>query len=186
MEAALGWIGELIGWFAAWIPRLEIILATERGVKFVRGKKVVQIGPGLRWYWPAMTEIKTCHVNRQALLLDPLTLTTKDQKSVIAGGIVVYTIDDVEKYLVENYDADEAIEDVASSTLKEAITTHSFEDLCEIGPDLDKLLTRLVRSSLRSYGVKVEYARMRDFAATRVISLVGSSGNAIPLSEIDD
>ena len=47
-------------------------------------------------------------------------------------------------------------------------------------------LDRLVRSSLRSYGVKVEYARMRDFAATRVISLVGSSGNAIPLSEIDD
>lgn len=174
MAGVFGWISDLLQWFGAWIPRLLIVRTTQGGVKFVRGKCVKVIVPGLAVYWPLVTAVEITHVARQAIDLPNQTLTTRDGRSVIVSGVVVYSIRDVKKFLVDNYDSHAAIAEVALSAVRHVVISSDFESLCRGGRVLDARLRAEARKSLKSFGVDVEYVRLSDLSACRVVSLVGS------------
>src|SRR5687767_7625993 len=123
----LDWINTLAQWLGAWFPRWVIVRRREKLVKFRPGSPVLVYEPKagrasrIVFYWPAFTEVLPVFVGRQTLSLPPQTLTTKDGASVVATGVVVFTIEDVERYLVENWDSDEAIAEVAGAALRKAI-----------------------------------------------------------------
>lgn len=177
MEGALNWIGELVEYLGSWIPRPEIVRATERGVAFWFGKWVRVVNPGWRLNWPALMELETTPVVRQVLDLEPQTLMTKDGRPVIAGGVVVFKIQDVRAYLVENYDADDAIGEVASAALRDAIVGRSLEEIQETDgrKSIDKRLSSIAQEALTPFGVVVEYVRLTHFAEAQVINYVGAS-----------
>ena len=112
MNAAFAWISDFVNLFISFFPHLIIVKKIESGVKFVRGKHVKILKPGLRWYWPLVTEQEVVVVVRQVTNLAPQTLMTKDGKTVIASAVVVYRVSNIEAFLVENHDADEAIGEV--------------------------------------------------------------------------
>ena len=118
---ALTWLSEIIQWLGEFIPRWIIIRTTHGGVKFVRGKRVVVLYPGIRWYWPIVTELITYPTARQTTPLRAQTLTTIDGKVVAVGGMIVYEIEDIEKLLAHSYDADQTIEDLALTAISAVV-----------------------------------------------------------------
>ena len=120
---------QFIQLLVSFIPRFTVVRKTDRGVKFVRGKKVKVLEPGLRWYWPLVTEIEVVNVQRQVLKLPVQTLYTSDEKTVIAGGVVVYSIEDIYKYLVENYDAEDSIAEVAAACLRDIVISKTVKEI---------------------------------------------------------
>lgn len=52
MGEVVGWLGALIEWLAAWVPRLVHIDVRERGVRFVRGMEPCLVEPGLCFSGP--------------------------------------------------------------------------------------------------------------------------------------
>ena len=72
MGEALAWVGQIFEWVGRFIPRWVIIPPTRGGIKFVHGSKVVPLGPGIHWYWPAVTEYHEYPVARQGVDLDAL------------------------------------------------------------------------------------------------------------------
>lgn len=156
MADALAWIGELARWLASWIPRLVIVKANYLLVKFVRGKHVRVVQPGLAIYWPLVTVAKPVFVARSVMNLTNQTLTTKDGRVLVVSGVVAFQISDV-----------------ALSSIKHVIVEATYEQLLGEQQALDARLTRRTRSALRSFGVEVEYVRLTDFAPARALSIAG-------------
>src|SRR5579859_4527310 len=95
MESALAWIGKIADWLGQWIPRWVIFDTTMGGVKFIRGKRAVPLGPGVHFYWPATTILDTYPTARQTDDLRSQTVVTADDKVIVVSGQIVYEVTDV-------------------------------------------------------------------------------------------
>ncbi len=124
-------------------------------------------------YWPIITTLETVIVTRQVLDLPIQTLITKDMKSIIISGTIVYTITDVYKYLVDNYDAIDSINEMCRAAIKDVVTSYTLEEI-QTNQDetIYNILTNTARTSLSSFGVDVEYAKLTDFSWCFVLNIV--------------
>lgn len=175
MDAAFAWLSELVNWVGKFFPRLKIIRITHMGVAFVHGSRVKILTPGLIWWWPLVTEITVIPVVRQLSHLAPQTLCTKDGKTVVCGGIIIYTVTDIEQYLVNNEDAPEAIGEVSLAVIREVVVTHTFSEIQEGRKALDAILTVEASAALKDFGVTVLHMRLSDFAPAFALSLISNS-----------
>lgn len=180
METAFSWIGEIAQWLGRWIPQILIVRATHAGIKFVRGKKVKEMQPGVHIYWPIMTEVEIFPTARQTHNLPAQVMLTSDRHPVVCGGIVVYTINDIVAALSKNWDVEDTINDIAQTAVISVITAWTLEELIsKINTDIEKELTKATRERLKEYGVKVHKSALTDFSTCRVIRLVGDGGQQI-------
>lgn len=184
MGAAFGWIGELIEWFADLFPRFTIVRKTHGGVAFVAGKYIREVKPGLYWWWPAITELEVYPVKFQTLDLPTQTLTTSDNKSVIAGAVVGYVVKDIKTALTEQWDLADTIGDLCAGAVSDFVTEKEFNWINSNRAVAKRHLTKALTEVLSEYGVGVRYARLTDFAQCRVISMIG--GSTAVLEEDDE
>lgn len=163
----------------SWIPRLVIVQANQKGIAYVRGKNIRILEPGLRVYWPIVTNIVIKPVVRQTIHLPSQTLTTKDRKAVTCGGSIVYRINDIQKYLVNTDDAPEAIAETCMAAIRKVIKSKTYDSIMlNIASDsLDETLTSQARNMILEFGAEAIYLRLSDFALARVINLTGNLSN---------
>jgi regulator of protease activity HflC (stomatin/prohibitin superfamily) len=173
MDSALAWVGQLAQWFGQFFPRWIILNTTEGAVKFVGGKRVVLLGPGIHWFWPARTEVKAWVVARQSVNLPSQTVTTKDGKVIAVGGLLIFRITDAMKLIADTWDPDQTIKDIAAGALHEVCSLSTWEEL-RTG-DLTTVLRRTLRRRLRPFGVKVIHATLTDLAPCRVLKIFQSA-----------
>jgi regulator of protease activity HflC (stomatin/prohibitin superfamily) len=126
METALGWLGDVFRFLLSLVPRLLIVRATHRAVKFARGKHARVLLPGLHFYWPLVTEVEIVPVIRQTVDLVPQYLTTADGAPVAVSGIVVYEVDDVLRLLTECFDYDAMIRSFSLAAIKRVVANNDF------------------------------------------------------------
>ena len=180
MDAALGWLGQVVEALLQFIPQLKIIRATHEGVRWKRGKFLCRMKSGLHIWWPLVTEIEEIVVARQTLNMSVQTLETKDHKQVIAEGFVVYRIHDVVKAIGKrNFDVDSTICDIAQAAIVEFVMSHSLSELKEgiadRDSDLSRKLTTDCRKQLRQFGVSIQRCGFTDFSTTKVYRMIGNS-----------
>jgi regulator of protease activity HflC (stomatin/prohibitin superfamily) len=179
VDGALAWIGKIADWIGSFIPRWEIINTTHGGVKFVRGREVVALGPGWHLWWPLTTNLRTYPTARQTVNLRAQTLVTADDHTIAVAGMVVYRIRDIEAILARTYDPDNTIEEIALAVVNQVCCRMTWDDLKtahETG-SLDTLLRLGVRRELRRYGVAVLKTTLTDLAPCRVIKLLQAKGD---------
>lgn len=170
IEQAFGWLGEIARFVGSLIPRLLVVQKSHRAVKYVHGKNVVLLEPGLHVYWPLVTPVEMCAVVRQVINLPTQLLETRDGTPVAAGGVIEYEIKDAVRFLAELENGYEAIAAVALASVRQVITASVHGDEPEL---LDEELTVAVKRDLRSYGVRVRRARLSDLARVRPVHLTG-------------
>lgn len=177
MATGFEWIGEALTWVADWLPRPRIVCLNEGGVQFWFGSRVRVVKPGWRLDWPAIATLEIIPVARQVLNLEPSTLTTADGHAVIAGGVVIFKVADVRKYLVDNIDADEGIAEAARMALRDAVVGKSFQEIQESDgrKKVDTRLTAAAQATLEPFGVSVERLSLTDFAKAQVLNVVGAA-----------
>lgn len=174
----LDWIGQLAQWIGAWVPQWVIVRPRERLIKLRPRSPVLiyEAKPGranrIVFYWPVFTHVLPIFVGRQTLSLPPQTLTTKDGAPVVATGVVVFSIEHVERYALENWDSDEAIAEVAGAALRKAVIGKTFDEIQGGRAEIDNVISREVTKLVEPFGVKIEYARLVSFAKAKVLNLV--------------
>lgn len=179
MEAAFAWVGYVVDWIGAWIPRMKIVRSTHAGVRFKRGRDPSLIEPGLCWYWPMTTEVEIIPVARQTHNLPTQSLTTKDGKKVIVGGVVVYAVKDVVAAIANNWDVSATINDITMCAITHVITKQNYAAILENLTDkVQSDLTKETRKKLAAYGIRVYRTSVTDFSTAVVIRNIGG-GNVI-------
>lgn len=165
-------LGQFLTAILGVIPRLVIIRATHRGIKFKLGKFPKELRPGLHVYWPLVTQVDLVVVARQTNTLQPQVLQTLDKKSIVACGYVVFGVGDVVLAAGErNWDYDATVNDIARSAIMDIVTTHNWSDLTGIGTKL----TSACRKKLKPFGINVRKAGFTDLCECRVYRVVGGS-----------
>jgi regulator of protease activity HflC (stomatin/prohibitin superfamily) len=179
MDSALAWIGQLANWFGQFVPRWIILNTTEGAVKFVGGSRAVLLGPGIHWFWPARTEIKSWVVARQSINLATLTVTTRDGKVIAVGGLLIFRISDAMKLIAETWNPDQTIRDIAASVVHEVCSRSTWDELQQAKNNgaLGRDLRRMMRKRLDTFGVQVIGATLTDFAPCRVLKVLQSVSN---------
>jgi regulator of protease activity HflC (stomatin/prohibitin superfamily) len=169
------WLSDIITALLEFVPRRVIIRATHAGVKWrVRGGPV-EMKPGWRIWWPLLSDIEVIPVARQTLNTETQALMTKDGKQVVAGGVVIYSINDIVKAIGErNYDVDETVNDISQAEIVSVITSWDFDSLlAEISGDVEDQLTESCRREMHKYGVYIHRAALTDFSSCKAINLLG-------------
>jgi len=172
------WLSELAGFVGSLFPRLVIVKKTHAAVKFVRGAKVVELVPGVHFYWPLVTEYLEIPRVRQTVNLSTQVVLTHDRKPVAASGIIVYEVSDAVKALSNSYDVDDTIGDVGLTAVATVLATHTLAELLETfrEGDLTRELTKTCRSRLYQFGVKVRQCALTDLSTCQVVTLLGQGG----------
>ena len=130
-----------------WVPRVVIVRSTHGGVKWranLTNDKfdVIELKPGLHWYWPLTSECELIVTARRPVDIPTMSLLTRDGHSVIVSAAVVFRINNVTAALGEkNWDVDSTLVDVAQSVIFRAIRKRLFEDL--VAGDVDELINEL-------------------------------------------
>lgn len=177
MENAFAWLSEIVNWVGKFIPRWEIVPTTHGAVKFVRGSRVVSLGAGMHWYWPATTQFTSHPTARQAVDLRSQTLMTSDDVTIVAGGLVVYEIKNIEKIVAHTYDPDTTIRDITISVIHDALCSKTYADIRakQIDGSLAREMRREAASQLDRYGVRVIRTTLTDLAKCRVYKVLQST-----------
>lgn len=174
MSEAFAWLGQLFEWFGQFVPRWKIVRATHGGVKFVNGKNVQTVQPGIIWYWPVTTEIEIIPTARDTINLQSQTVTTADDKPILLSAMVVVEVRDAVKLLTATHDPGGLVADVALTAIYGVVGGFAWEEIKtkQRTGELDKQLRLQTRRQLEKYGVYVVDVMLTDFAPCRVIRLV--------------
>lgn len=176
MESAFAWLGQIFEALLQFFPRRTIIRATHAGVKWRWRGDPVELKSGVRWYWPLLTDIETHVVARQTVNTRTQALVTKDNKQVVVGGVVIYSINDIVQAIGKlNWMPDDTVRDIAQAAIVKEIVALTYGEVLEgIGSDqVEQDLTTRCRKMLRQYGIYVHRAALTDFSPCRTLNLLG-------------
>jgi len=175
VSIGLDWINDVAYWVGDLIPQWDLLQIDEGGVKYLPGGKVRVLKPGIYWWWPVTTNVVTIDIKRQTLTFGQ-RLTTKDEVAVQCNTVIVFTINDVEKALVDTFDFEDTVGEVAQKLTIRPIMSRTFEQICTDMADSNEMrneVTRAARSLLSDYGVEVLDGYVCDFTETKVFSHEG-------------
>ena len=170
---AFDFINDIMRWFERFVPHWALLDPTEGGVKFTQSKAPVLLVPGkIYWWWPVVSNVYTIDIKRQTMTITQ-RLTTKDEFTVMVTIVIVFTIDDVLKALVDTRDFEDTISEVGEKLVVKPITSRDFSDTLLRLSDSNELnneVKRIARSTLGEFGVNVVDGYVSNFAATQVFS----------------
>jgi regulator of protease activity HflC (stomatin/prohibitin superfamily) len=174
LEAALNWIGLIAETVIRLFPHLKIVTVTQGGIKMRRGHEISVLGPGLHWYWPTITVINVVTTVRDTQDLAGQTFTTKDGKVVLASGMVMYSVNDVEKLLTSSPDYVSTISDVCMNCIHDCFIKYEWEQLRAgiLDGTIGKELKKAASEELRPFGIKIISLGLKDLAPVRVMKIV--------------
>ena len=162
----------LTNWWLELKP-IVIIRDYEEAVLLRFGKFKQVLKPGLHFKIPMFDEVIDQHVVVTALSLDAQSLYTKDKQNIVVKGLVKYKIADVKIFLLEVYDAQDAISDMSQSIIKNVIMSMTLEECTDV--ELDNTLTKKVRVEAKKWGVEVQQVTLTDLAPIRSIRLINDN-----------
>lgn len=174
------WIGYTAEWFGSFFPRILHVKCTHGCVLF-SGSKAKVLNPGMHVYFPVYSEPVLYPIKRQTVNLPGQVITLKDGKEVLADVVVVYEIYDICKALVDTYDLEDTIRDVAQGSVKRVLSDKTLEEIRDNQHEIDITLSRRIRSNLHPFGIKVIKGFITDFGKTRILRLVGDKQQLTPL-----
>lgn len=185
------WLAQFFDTILSVFPRLLVVRTTHRAIKWRLGSEVVELEPGLHWYWPIVTELDTVVVARRPLNLPSQVLMTKDKQPVAIGGFVVFRINDVVKAFGEkNWDVEQTVREISTAAIVEIVMQNDLDALLSgiaagPGSELMTSLTKNCKGAVQQYGVAVQRCGLTDFCVCQTFKLLGDGASRILPTEED-
>jgi len=158
-----------------WLQLTPVIIIRdyEEAVLLRFGKFKAVLKPGMHVKIPLFDEVIDQHVVVTTLSLDAQSLYTLDKQNIVVKGLIKYKIADVKTFLLEVYDAQDALSDMSQSIIKNIIMSMTLEECTD--QELDNTLTKKVRVEARKWGVEVQQVTLTDLAPIRSFRLINDN-----------
>ena len=167
---------KLIDLFATWWSYLMpavIIPNYEQAVLLRSGKFKKVLHPGFHVKLPIFDEVISQHVVITTLSLSAQSLYTKDKQNIVVKGVIKYKISDVKVFLLEVFDAQDALADMTQSIIKNIVISLPLEQC--IDPEIDNILTKKVRVEAKKWGVDIQQVTLTDIAPIRSFRIINDT-----------
>lgn len=148
---------------------------TDKGVRLRFGKFKEVLEPGWHYKHPFIDEVVKHTILWTTMSLTSQSLTTKDGKDIVVKGVIKYRIADIQIFLLEVWDAIDAISDMTQGIIFDIVKEKTWDELQTL--DLKPLITRKVRNEAKRWGIEVETVTLSDLAKIKSIRLLNDLGS---------
>jgi len=146
-----------------------VIKEYEQAVLLRGGKYYKTYKKGLYFKIPFLDNpIKTV-VATTTLTIPTQSVTTLDQKQLVVKAIVKYNVEDIKLFILEVYDAVDAISDTVQGIIKEQINQKTWEECNSI--KFDNEITKKLRVEIKKWGINVDKVTLTDIGIIKSIRL---------------
>jgi len=162
----------LTQWWLELSPAI-IIRDYEEAVLLRLGKYKKNLYPGLYFKIPIVDEVIVQHVVVTTLSLSAQSLYTKDKQNIVVKGVIKYKIADVKTFLLEVFDAQDAISDMSQSIIKNVIMSMTLDECTDV--ELDNTLTKKMRVEAKKWGVEIQQVTLTDLAPIKSFRILNDT-----------
>lgn len=153
----------------------KVINETDKGIRLRFGRFTEILEPGFHWKLPFIDEILSHPVLWTTYSTPAQSLTTKDEKDVVIKMIIKYRVVDIQVFLLEVWDAIDAISDMTQGISFDVVKGRTWEELHH--DDLKNTIARKARMEAKRWGIEIESVTLSDLAKIRSIRLLNDSGS---------
>lgn len=153
----------------------KVINQTDEGVRLRLGKFRSVLKPGFHWKISFADEILSHSVLWTTYSVPAQSLTTKDGKDVVIKMIIKYRVVDIQIFLLEVWDAIDAISDMTQGIAFDIVKERTWDELQH--EDLKNKITTKAKREAKRWGIEIETVTPSDLAKIRSIRLLNDSGS---------
>ncbi|MBR8838237.1 MAG: SPFH/Band 7/PHB domain protein [Stigonema ocellatum SAG 48.90 = DSM 106950] len=115
-----------------------------------------KLKPGLNFIVPLLDQIVMEDTTREQVLdIPPQNAITRDNIYLEVDGVVFWRINDIEKSFYEIDDLQQALTNVAATTLREIVARSTFEETNAARAEMNKALLEELNTTTKDWGVKI-------------------------------
>jgi regulator of protease activity HflC (stomatin/prohibitin superfamily) len=134
----------------------------QRAVVFRLGKYQATRGPGLYWIIPLLEWQQTLDIRTVTAAVEQQETITKDNVPVKINAVVWYRIIDPKRAVLEVRSVDNAVIQVALTTLRTGIGQYTLDDVLKEQEAVSNTIGQKIDSVTEPWGVKVERVEMKN------------------------
>lgn len=179
MNAAFEWIGKLVEWLGAFVPRWVILDTRIGAIKYVRGVPKLCNPGAVHFYWPLTTLWQEYPVVRQTDRLEAQTIESKDGKTFMVAGTITYLVSDLMALMNTTHSATTNTRELAASAVFDICCDYDYAELQEKNQrgTLKTELKNEAQKQLGEYGIKVLKLQITNLARCRVYKVSQSTAS---------
>jgi regulator of protease activity HflC (stomatin/prohibitin superfamily) len=150
--------------FLAPFVRQHVVEAFQKGLLFVDGEFVREIGPGTYIFWKNSVPITMSKVDtrQQQLEISGQEILTKDKAALRVNFYVHYQVADIKLAIMENKNFVDQLYMLMQFALREFIGTLSLDELLEKKDEIGTYILSNFKDKVKSLGVELFNAGIRD------------------------
>jgi regulator of protease activity HflC (stomatin/prohibitin superfamily) len=141
---------------------LRIANQYQRAVVFRLGKYHATRGPGLYWIIPLIEWQQTLDIRTVTAAVEQQETITKDNVPVKINAVVWYRILDPKRAILEVRSVDNAVIQVALTTLRTGIGQYTLDDVLKEQEAVSRSMGEKIDAVTEPWGVKVERVEMKN------------------------
>jgi regulator of protease activity HflC (stomatin/prohibitin superfamily) len=135
----------------------------QRAVVFRLGRHQGLRGPGLYWIIPlGIDRAVTIDVRTRTVSAEQQETITRDSVTVKLNAVLWYRITDAAKSVIEVANAQDAVYQLALTSLRNSIGQHDLDEVLQERDKINELLRQNIAGSTTRWGIEVERFEMKD------------------------
>lgn len=164
------WLREIIKALGDHLIPFVVVPAYQNAGVLRLGKYARTLAPGFHWKWPFLEDIYTENIFRTTLALEPQTITTKDDKTVVVGGIVRFRVAEVQPFIIEIGNQHDLLRDTSMGAVLKQVRQVELRTLLDDPPE-NKIASD-IRRQVKPFGVEIESFTFTDIGQIKTIRLI--------------
>jgi regulator of protease activity HflC (stomatin/prohibitin superfamily) len=141
---------------------LRIANQYQRAIIFRLGRYQATRGPGLYWIIPLVEWQSTFDMRTVTAAVEQQETITKDNVPIKINAVVWYRVFDPKRAMLEVRSVDNAVIQVALTTLRTGIGRYTLDDVLKEQETVAKVIEEKIDSVTEPWGVKVERVEMKN------------------------
>ena len=164
------WIREIVAALHEHLIPFIIVYQYENVGVFRFGKYHRTLLPGFHWRWPLIESTLGDHTTLTTLALEPQTITTKDDESVVVSGMIRYNITDVQPFLCEISNQHDVLRDTAMGAVLKQVRMMELRPLLDEPPE--KAIAADIRRQVKPFGIEIDKFTFVDLGKNRTLRII--------------
>jgi regulator of protease activity HflC (stomatin/prohibitin superfamily) len=145
------------------VASVRILKQYERGVQFRLGKvKDGARGPGLIFITPLVDRVHRVSLRIVTMPIQSQGIITKDNVSVDVSAVAYFRIKDAVRSVVAIENVDEAISQIAQTTLRAVVGRHTLDETLSETENINSDIRAILDVQTEDWGVEVTVVELKD------------------------
>lgn len=148
--------------FLLWNTKKLVVYEFERGLLFVQGKYVRELGPGQHWYFRFIHSVTKVDIRTRFVSLQGQEILSSDNIGIKVSLVCKYKVKDPYRSVVEVENYQQAVYLELQTNLRDILGEISIDDFLAKRKELGEELLKRTSDKVSEYGVLLEAVSLKD------------------------